>query len=265
VARRTPLESLAVIPAGRFVPNPAKLIDSDRFGAFLEFFCSRFDTIVFDRIQLEHLVKLWGAGHVLAGTDYPYDMGMYDPRGFVGGLHASGQTKVLSLSQLLTSTRRPETRRARGHRWSILRASSCGQVVEGPTRVLELGHVRICAYRPDRSPGDGHARDHRTGARRGLLSADPVGGLRDRAWQPGPTRRITVSQISCASAASTFARCASAWSPRATGSRASSTTPARSAATSSIPRATAPRCSGSPAGRAGCRRESVDIEQPTPW
>jgi aminocarboxymuconate-semialdehyde decarboxylase len=44
-----------------------------------------FDTIVFDRDQLRHLVNLWGAGHVLAGTDYPYDMGMYDPRGFVDG------------------------------------------------------------------------------------------------------------------------------------------------------------------------------------
>src|SRR5215470_1530991 len=44
-----------------------------------------FDTIVFDREQLRHLVNLWGADHVLVGTDYPYDMGMYDPRGFVGG------------------------------------------------------------------------------------------------------------------------------------------------------------------------------------
>lgn len=44
-----------------------------------------FDTIVFDRAQLRHLVNLWGAAHVLVGTDYPYDMGMYDPRGFVDG------------------------------------------------------------------------------------------------------------------------------------------------------------------------------------
>ena len=57
-----------------------------------------FDTIVFDRLQLEHLVKLWGADHVLAGTDYPYDMGMYDPRGFVGGasfLKAADKAKIL--------------------------------------------------------------------------------------------------------------------------------------------------------------------------
>jgi aminocarboxymuconate-semialdehyde decarboxylase len=43
-----------------------------------------FDTIVFDREQLRHLVALWGADHVVVGTDYPYDMGWYDPRGFVG-------------------------------------------------------------------------------------------------------------------------------------------------------------------------------------
>jgi aminocarboxymuconate-semialdehyde decarboxylase len=57
-----------------------------------------FDTIVFDRVQLQHLVKLWGADHVLAGTDYPYDMGMYDPRGFVGGasfLTAADRAKIL--------------------------------------------------------------------------------------------------------------------------------------------------------------------------
>lgn len=57
-----------------------------------------FDTIVFDREQLRHLVTLWGADHVVAGTDYPYDMGAYDPRGFVGGvrgLTAADKAKIL--------------------------------------------------------------------------------------------------------------------------------------------------------------------------
>ncbi|MGB8437564.1 MAG: amidohydrolase family protein, partial [Burkholderiales bacterium] len=44
-----------------------------------------FDTIVFDDDQLRHLVNLWGADHILVGTDYPYDMGWYDPHGFVDG------------------------------------------------------------------------------------------------------------------------------------------------------------------------------------
>jgi len=34
---------------------------------------------VFDREQLRHLVNLWGADHIVVGTDYPYDMGWYDP------------------------------------------------------------------------------------------------------------------------------------------------------------------------------------------
>jgi aminocarboxymuconate-semialdehyde decarboxylase len=60
-----------------------------------------FDTIVFDREQLQHLVNLWGAGHIVAGTDYPYDMGWYDPRGFVEGcdfLKDGDKAKILGLN-----------------------------------------------------------------------------------------------------------------------------------------------------------------------
>ena len=42
-----------------------------------------YDTMVFGEPQLEHLVNLWGAGHVVIGTDYPYDMGYYKPVDFV--------------------------------------------------------------------------------------------------------------------------------------------------------------------------------------
>ena len=42
-----------------------------------------FDTVVFTHHQLEYLVNLYGADHILLGTDYPYDMGMQDPVGFV--------------------------------------------------------------------------------------------------------------------------------------------------------------------------------------
>ena len=38
-----------------------------------------FDTAVFDPVMLEHLVRTYGADHVLLGTDYPYDMGLPDP------------------------------------------------------------------------------------------------------------------------------------------------------------------------------------------
>jgi aminocarboxymuconate-semialdehyde decarboxylase len=42
-----------------------------------------FDTIVFTPHQLEYLVSQYGSDHILLGTDYPYDMGMYDPVAFV--------------------------------------------------------------------------------------------------------------------------------------------------------------------------------------
>ncbi|MBI3918479.1 MAG: amidohydrolase [Betaproteobacteria bacterium] len=42
-----------------------------------------YDTMVFGEPQLQHLVNLWGANHVVIGTDYPYDMGYYKPVDFV--------------------------------------------------------------------------------------------------------------------------------------------------------------------------------------
>jgi aminocarboxymuconate-semialdehyde decarboxylase len=47
-----------------------------------------YDTVVFSHEQLEHLVRLWGADHVVIGTDYPYDMGYYKPVDFVNGAKA---------------------------------------------------------------------------------------------------------------------------------------------------------------------------------
>ena len=41
------------------------------------------DTIVFTPHQLEALVKLFGVDKILLGTDYPYDMGEYDPIGHI--------------------------------------------------------------------------------------------------------------------------------------------------------------------------------------
>jgi aminocarboxymuconate-semialdehyde decarboxylase len=60
-----------------------------------------FDTIVFDPEQLRHLVHLWGADHVVVGTDYPYDMGWYDPRGFLdsaGFLKDADKARILGLN-----------------------------------------------------------------------------------------------------------------------------------------------------------------------
>lgn len=43
-----------------------------------------FDTIAFDPRMLRHMVDVYGAGHVLLGTDYPYDMSEADPVAFIG-------------------------------------------------------------------------------------------------------------------------------------------------------------------------------------
>ena len=42
-----------------------------------------FDTIAFDPAMLRQMVDRYGADHVLLGTDYPYDMGVDDPLGFI--------------------------------------------------------------------------------------------------------------------------------------------------------------------------------------
>lgn len=45
-----------------------------------------FDTIVFTEHQLEYLARQYGSDHLVLGTDYPYDMGMYAPVDFVEGV-----------------------------------------------------------------------------------------------------------------------------------------------------------------------------------
>ncbi len=52
-----------------------------------------FDTIVFEESQLEHLVKTYGSDHILMGTDYPFDMGMYEPIEFVSGAKLTAADK----------------------------------------------------------------------------------------------------------------------------------------------------------------------------
>jgi aminocarboxymuconate-semialdehyde decarboxylase len=46
------------------------------------------DTIVFTPHQLEALVKLFGVEKILLGTDYPYDMGEYDPIGHIASVES---------------------------------------------------------------------------------------------------------------------------------------------------------------------------------
>jgi aminocarboxymuconate-semialdehyde decarboxylase len=45
-----------------------------------------FDTIAFDPEMLRNLIDKYGAGQVLLGTDYPFDMGEEDPVGLIGSV-----------------------------------------------------------------------------------------------------------------------------------------------------------------------------------
>ena len=47
-----------------------------------------FDTVVFTPHQLDYLIRLYGADRIVMGTDYPYDMGEYDPIGHVNSVEA---------------------------------------------------------------------------------------------------------------------------------------------------------------------------------
>jgi aminocarboxymuconate-semialdehyde decarboxylase len=54
-----------------------------------------FDTLVFDRGQLKQMVDTYGAGHLMMGTDYPFDMSEPDPVRFQGGLSEADREAVL--------------------------------------------------------------------------------------------------------------------------------------------------------------------------
>ena len=63
--------------------------------AYLEKFY--FDTIVFDPQMLDNMVRRYGADHIVLGTDYPFDMGVDDPVGFVqrGKLSSSQKEQIM--------------------------------------------------------------------------------------------------------------------------------------------------------------------------
>lgn len=53
-----------------------------------------FDTMVFEPGQVEYLTKLYGADHVMLGTDYPYDMGDEDPLALLGACAGLNQDQI---------------------------------------------------------------------------------------------------------------------------------------------------------------------------
>jgi aminocarboxymuconate-semialdehyde decarboxylase len=50
------------------------------------------DTVVFTPHQLKYLIEVFGADHVLMGTDYPFDMADSDPIGHLGSAALDAST-----------------------------------------------------------------------------------------------------------------------------------------------------------------------------
>lgn len=65
-----------------------------------------FDSLVFDPAQLATLIDRVGADRILLGTDYPFDMGHYDPAGMVANLPVEQQKLILgdNAAKLLSLT-----------------------------------------------------------------------------------------------------------------------------------------------------------------
>ena len=56
------------------------------------------DSVVFTPHQLEELVNVFGADHVVTGTDYPYDMAESDPIGHVASVAAFDNATVAAIA-----------------------------------------------------------------------------------------------------------------------------------------------------------------------
>ncbi|MGH7044554.1 MAG: amidohydrolase family protein [Acetobacteraceae bacterium] len=99
VLARHPKLKIVAVHGGGYLPAYSGRIDhawgarSDSHGDLKEpptSYLKRvyFDTIVFTPQQLEALVSLFGADHLLMGTDYPFDMAEYDPIGHLASARA---------------------------------------------------------------------------------------------------------------------------------------------------------------------------------
>lgn len=57
-----------------------------------------YDTVVFTPHQLRYLIDLFGADHIVLGTDYPYDMAEYDPIGHIAGLDSLDDSAIAAIA-----------------------------------------------------------------------------------------------------------------------------------------------------------------------
>ena len=57
-----------------------------------------FDTVVFTPHQLAELVRLFGADHIIMGTDYPFDMADFDPIGHVASVEGFDPSTIAAIA-----------------------------------------------------------------------------------------------------------------------------------------------------------------------
>jgi aminocarboxymuconate-semialdehyde decarboxylase len=57
-----------------------------------------FDTVVFTPHQLAELVRLYGADHIIMGTDYPFDMADYDPISHVASVDGFDASTIAAIA-----------------------------------------------------------------------------------------------------------------------------------------------------------------------
>src|SRR5262245_20659332 len=57
-----------------------------------------FDTVVFTPHQLRNLIEVFGADHILMGTDYPFDMAEFDPIGHLASVDTLDATTIAAIA-----------------------------------------------------------------------------------------------------------------------------------------------------------------------
>ena len=109
VLERHPNLKIMAVHGGGYLPAYSGRIDhawgarSDTHGTLPKppsFYLRKFyfDTVVFTPHQLENLVRLFGAERILMGTDYPFDMGEYDPVGHVLSVDGFDEATVAAIA-----------------------------------------------------------------------------------------------------------------------------------------------------------------------
>ena len=56
-----------------------------------------FDTLVYEPQALAHLVNVVGASQLVVGSDYPFDMGQYDPHGLLAATPGLTETQIAAI------------------------------------------------------------------------------------------------------------------------------------------------------------------------